>query len=203
MNQRGQQVGLLNVSKCTVGFTASPTGGAGLVGGERGFLGQEGSWWNCWVEEESSLKQRWDEPGTRENKTCRKNDYNKLTFKSNDINDTDGSLALSLLHICMCFYSLSANKSINQLCLCTALCVYNYLQQGRLHGWVVEAAKRSWRGRGREGRYPRERQQARETATSRGLESTAQPATCTITCIRLKASFPASSYNAMDVSELS
>lgn len=35
---------IVNVSKCIVGFTANPTGGAGLVGGGRGFLGLEGSW---------------------------------------------------------------------------------------------------------------------------------------------------------------
>lgn len=41
---RGQHVNILNVSKCTVGFTASPTEGAGLVGGGRGSLDLEGSW---------------------------------------------------------------------------------------------------------------------------------------------------------------
>lgn len=40
----GQHLSLINVSKCTVGFTASPAEGAGPVGGGRGFRGREGSW---------------------------------------------------------------------------------------------------------------------------------------------------------------
>jgi len=36
---------VINVSKSVLlGFTANPTGGACRVGGERGFLGLEGSW---------------------------------------------------------------------------------------------------------------------------------------------------------------
>lgn len=53
------------------------------------------------------------------------------------------------------------------------VCVY--LQQGRLHGWVVEATKGSRRGRGRETWYPREGQQAGEPTASWRLEPTAQP----------------------------
>lgn len=49
-----------------MGFTANPAGGAGLVGGGRGFLGPEGSWGNCCAEEESSLEQMWDEPKARQ-----------------------------------------------------------------------------------------------------------------------------------------
>lgn len=36
---RRQRVRVICVSECIVGFTANPTGGAGLVGGGRGFLG--------------------------------------------------------------------------------------------------------------------------------------------------------------------
>ena len=44
MYDKGCCVSVLNVSKYIVGFTANPAVGAGLVGGERGFLGLEGSW---------------------------------------------------------------------------------------------------------------------------------------------------------------
>lgn len=41
---RDRRVSVINVLKCVVGFTANPTGGAGLVGGGRGSLGREDSW---------------------------------------------------------------------------------------------------------------------------------------------------------------
>lgn len=41
---RCQRVSVLRISRCVVGFTANPTGGAGLVGGGTGFQGLEGSW---------------------------------------------------------------------------------------------------------------------------------------------------------------
>lgn len=52
-----------------------------------------------------------------------------------------------------------------------------YLQEGRLHGWVVDSTQGRWGRRGRKAWNPRERQQSREAATSWRLKPTAQPRT--------------------------
>ena len=139
---RGRHVSVLCVSKCVVGFTAIPTVDADQVGGGRGFLGLEGSWWSCWAAEENPPKQMRGEPGRGQR---------RRVFVAVRLYQTD--IQILLLRACV------------------------YLQQGRLHGLVMEATEGSRGGRGREAWYPGEGEQAGEPAASWRLESTAQTVT--------------------------
>ena len=85
------------------------------------------------------------------------------------------------------FVAVRVYQTDIQICL---LCMCIYLQQGRLHGWVVETTKGSRGGRGREAWNTWEGQQAREPTASWRLESTTEPAACRSISIRLTSDSP-------------